>query len=42
MSPNDAFRVIDSKAVFEDLNLSTEILFSTDVAQVSTHPAYLY
>ena len=42
MSPNDAFRVIDSKAVFEDLNLSTEIQFSTDVAQMSTHSAYLY
>ena len=42
MFPNDVFRVIDSKAVFEDLNLSTEIKFSTDVAQVSTHAAYLY
>ena len=42
MPPNDAFRVIDSKVVFEDLNLSTEIHFSTDVAQMSIHPAYLY
>ena len=42
MSPNNAFRVIDSKAVLEYLNLSTEIQFSTDVVQVSTHPAYLY
>ena len=42
MSPNDAFRIIDSKAVSEDLNLSTEIQFSTDLAQVSTHSAYLY
>ena len=42
MSPNDAFRVIDSKAVFEDLNFSIEIQFPTDVAQVSTHPTYLY
>ena len=42
MFPNDAFRVTDSKAVFEDLNLSTEIQFSTDVAELSTHPGYLY
>ena len=42
MPPNDAFRVIDSKVVFEDLNLSTEIQFSTDVAQMRTHPAYSY
>ena len=42
MFPNDAFRVIDSKVVFEDLDLSTEIQFSTDVAKVSTHTAYLY
>ena len=39
MFPNDAFRVIESKAVFEDLNLSTETQFSTNVAQVSTHSA---
>ena len=32
MFPNGAFRVIDSKTVFKDLNLSTEIQFSTDVA----------
>ena len=42
MSPNGAFRVTDSKSVFEDLNLSTEIQFSTDVAQVNTHTAYFY
>ena len=42
MSPNDTFRVTDSKAVFEDLNLSTEIQFSTDVAYLSTHTAYLH
>ena len=42
MFPNNAFRVTDSKAVFEDLNLFTEIQFSTDVAELSTHPGYLY
>ena len=42
MSPNDGYRVIDSKAGFEYLNLSTEIQFSTDVVQVSPHPVYLY
>ena len=42
MFPNDAVRVIESKVVFEDLNLSTEIQFSAVVAKVSTHPVYLY
>ena len=42
MPPLDAFRVTDRKAVFEDLSLSTEIPFSTEVAQMGTHPAYLY
>ena len=36
-TPNNAFRVIDSKAVFEDLNLSIEIQFSTDV-----HPSCIF
>ena len=40
MSPNDEFRVIGSKPIFEDLNLSLK--FSTDVAHLSTHPVYLY
>ena len=42
MSPNETFRVIDSEAVFKDLNLSTETQLSTDVEQVSTRSAYLY
>ena len=28
---------MESKPVFEDLNLSTEIQFSTDIAHLSTH-----
>ena len=36
-TPNNAFRVIDCKAVFEDLNLSPEIQFSTDV-----HPSSIF
>ena len=40
MSLNDAFRVIDSKTVSEDLNLSTEIQFSTQVAHLSAHPFF--
>ena len=42
MSPNDAFGVIGSKPVFEDLNLSTEIQFSTDIGHLSTHSVYTY
>ena len=42
MFSNDAFRVIESKAVFEDLKLSSKIQFSIDVAQVNTHHAHLY
>ena len=38
----DAFRVIGSKPVFEDLNLSTEIQFSTHVGHLSTHLVYFY
>ena len=41
MSPNDGYRVTDSKAAFEYLNLSTEIQFSTDVVQVSPHPVWV-
>lgn len=41
MSPDSAFRVIESKPIFEDLNISTEIQFSTDVAQVGIHAAHL-
>ena len=32
--------VIDSKTIFEDLNLSTEIQLSTYVAHLCTHPVY--
>ena len=42
MFPNDKFRATDSKPVFEDLNLSTDIQFLTDVAYLSTHPVYLH
>ena len=42
MCPNEAFRVIGSKLVFEDLNLFTEIQFSSDVAHLSIHLIYLY
>ena len=37
MAPNDAFRVIGSKLVFEDLSFFTEIQFWTDVAHLSTN-----
>ena len=42
MSPNDAFGVTGSNPVFENLNLSTEIQFSNDVAHLSTQPVYFY
>ena len=38
MSPNDAFRVTGSYPVFEELNLSTEIQFLTNVAYLSNRP----
>ena len=42
MCRNDAFRVIGSKLVFDDLNLFTEIQFSSDVAHLNIHLIYLY
>ena len=42
MSPNDAFRAAGNWPVFEDLNLSTEIKFSTDVGHLSTYPNYFF
>ena len=38
----DMFPLIDSNSIFEVFNLSKEMKFLADLAQVSTHPVVVY